>query len=124
LARLARELHRRRAFHKDLYLCHFYLPADDCGRVPTSFLGRVWMIDFHRLGRHRLAAGWYQVKDLAQLLFSTHGVPGITTRDRVRFWHLYRGGWGPGRRPQRWLPAAIRWKGRRYLRHNLKRAAG
>ena len=26
LARLARELHRRGAFHKDLYFCHFYIP--------------------------------------------------------------------------------------------------
>ena len=26
LARLARELHRRRVFHKDFYFCHFYIP--------------------------------------------------------------------------------------------------
>lgn len=124
VARLTRELHRRRAFHKDLYLCHFYLPADDTGRVPDSFRGRVWMIDFHRLGRHRLAAARYQVKDLAQLLFSTLDVPGVTARDRARFWHLYRrGGWEPGRRPPGWLRAAAAWKGRLYLRHNRKRAA-
>jgi heptose I phosphotransferase len=123
-ARLARELHRRRAFHKDLYLCHFYLRADDCDRVPPEFRGRVYMIDFHRLGRHRFRWAYFQVKDLAQLMYSTDEVPGITPRDRARFWRLYRAGPWPGvTAPPEWLRAALLYKWRRYRRHNARRRA-
>jgi heptose I phosphotransferase len=122
MARLARELHRRRAFHKDLYLCHFYLPAADCDREVSDFRGRVHMIDFHRLGRHRLGWAYFVVKDLAQLLYSTDGVAGITARDRVRFWRLYRAGeWGGVTTPPGWLGAVVMVKWRRYRRHNAKR---
>lgn len=124
VARLSRELHRRRAFHKDLYLCHFYLPAADCDRLPPEFRGRVYMIDFHRLGYHRFRWAYYQVKDLAQLLYSTDDVPGITARDRTRFWHLYRAGpWDGVTAPPEWLRAALLYKWRRYRRHNAKRRA-
>ena len=47
LARLARELHRRRAFHKDLYFCHFYIAEADTRRVPESWTNRAVMIDLH-----------------------------------------------------------------------------
>ena len=47
------------------------------------------MIDLHRLSRHRVTAKWWQVKDLAQLMFSSE-VEGVTAYDRVRFWRLYR----------------------------------
>lgn len=121
LARLARELHRRSTFHKDLYLCHFYLPRVDCEAVPPSFVGRAVMIDFHRLARHRLARLWFQVKDLAQLLFSTDGVPGLTARDRLRFWKLYRAGdWEPAAPPRSWVRAAVARKWKLYHRHNQK----
>ena len=124
VARLARELHRRRAFHKDLYLCHLFVPEDDCGRVPATFRGRVHMIDFHRLGHHRVRWAYFLVKDLAQLLYSTDEVPGLTARDRVRFWRLYRGdGWDGVTAPPGWLRAAVAVKWRRYRRHNLKRRA-
>ncbi len=123
LARLSRELHRRRAFHKDLYLCHFYLPATECAGVPTAFAGRVFMIDFHRLGLHRLFPLRYQVKDLAQLLFSTGDVAGVTDRDRLRFWKLYRGGdWAGVAPPRDWLRRPVRLKWKRYDRHNKKHA--
>ncbi|QEL14551.1 lipopolysaccharide kinase InaA family protein [Limnoglobus roseus] len=125
IARLSRELHRRRAFHKDLYLCHFYLPSADCEGVPPTFHGRVFMIDFHRLGLHRLFRLRYQVKDLAQLLFSTGGVSGITDRDRLRFWKLYRSGeWGSANSPREWLRGPVRIKWKRYDRHNKKHANG
>jgi hypothetical protein len=124
IARLARELHRRRAFHKDLYLCHFYLPAADCVRVPAEFNGRVYMIDFHRLGHHPFRWAYFQVKDLAQLMYSTDDVPGITARDRARFWRLYRAGpWAGATTPPDWLRAALLYKWRRYRRHNARRRA-
>ncbi len=125
LARLARELHRRRAFHRDLYLCHFYILEADTGRAPDDWQGRVHMIDFHRLARRRVGWRWGQVKDLAQLLYSTAGVPGITDRDRARFWKEYRrGDWDPVGPPPRWVRRAAGLKAGRYERHNAKRAAG
>ena len=123
LARLSRELHRHRLFHKDLYLCHFYIAEADTRAVPTDWRGRVTMIDFHRLGHHRLGWQWYVSKDLAQLLYSSD-VPGIDTKDRLRFWKLYcSGGWGTAKRPPSWLRKMVIWKWKRYRRHNAKRKA-
>jgi hypothetical protein len=118
LARLTRTLHARRHFHKDLYLCHFYIPEADTRCLP-GWRGRVHLIDLHRLARHRWTGPFWQVKDLAQLLYSSE-VEGVTARDRLLFWRLYQ---GEGRRsgPARWLRRAILFKWRRYRRHNLKR---
>jgi heptose I phosphotransferase len=121
LARLARELHRRKVFHKDLYFCHFYISEQLTRAVPDSWTNRVVMIDLHRLERHPVTAAWWQVKDLAQLLYSSE-VPGVTARDRLRFWKLYRQGW-PGSPPGNWLLPLIRWKRRLYRRHHRRRAS-
>src|SRR5258707_9121954 len=48
MARLARLLHDRRLFHKDFYLCHFYIAREDTCTLP-SWRDRVHLIDFHRL---------------------------------------------------------------------------
>jgi heptose I phosphotransferase len=121
LARLARELHRRAVFHKDLYFCHFYIPEAFTRTPPEAWTNRVVIIDLHRLARHPVAAAWWQAKDIAQLLYSSD-VAGVTVRDRVRFWKLYRAGW-PGRPPGRWLMPLVRWKWRLYERHARRRAA-
>ncbi|HEY2910773.1 MAG TPA: lipopolysaccharide kinase InaA family protein [Gemmataceae bacterium] len=118
LARIARELHRRRVFHKDLYFCHFYIDEALTRSVPESWLNRVVMIDLHRLARHPATALWWQVKDLAQLLYSS-AVPGVTARDRLRFWKLYRGDW-PGA-PRNLLRPLIRLKWNLYCRHARRR---
>src|SRR5262249_26015094 len=52
MARLARMLHDRRYFHKDLYLCHFYVARGDTLDVP-DWHGQVYLIDLHRLAHHR-----------------------------------------------------------------------
>src|SRR5262249_21920253 len=91
LARIARELHQRKMFHKDLYFCHFYIDESFTFAVPESWTDRVVMIDLHRLARHPLLATWFRIKDLAQFLYSSE-VPGVTARDRLRFWKLYSGG--------------------------------
>src|SRR5207237_5815725 len=52
MARLARLLHDRHAFHKDFYLCHFFIPRADTACLP-NWTNRVFMIDFHRLAHHR-----------------------------------------------------------------------
>jgi heptose I phosphotransferase len=117
-ARLARSLHDRRCFHKDLYLCHFYVPEADTRAVP-DWRGRVFLIDLHRLARHPWTWRLWQVKDLAQLLYSSD-VAGVTARDRLRFWRLYL---GPDRRgwAARWLRRAVLHKWGRYRRHNDRR---
>jgi hypothetical protein len=115
LVRLTRDLHGRRWFHKDLYLCHFYVPAEDTGRLP-EWRGRVHLIDLHRLARHPWTWHFWQVKDLAQLLYSSE-IEGVTARDRLRFWRAYRGG-----QPGGLLRRCIVLKWRRYRRHNHKGA--
>jgi heptose I phosphotransferase len=118
LASLVRALHRRGCFHKDLYLCHFYLPGPAIRQAPYA-PGRLHLIDLHRLGRHHWTAPWWRVKDLAQLLYSSE-IEGVTPRDRLRFWRAYL---GPRRRRLggRGLRAAVLFKWRRYRQHNLKR---
>ena len=123
LARLTRELHRRRAFHQDLYLCHFYARVGDIAVTPASWAGRVVVIDFHRLLRSPVFAARFRVKDLAQLLFSTGGVTGVTVRDAARFWRAYRRADGPDwPPPPAGLRRLVRWKAAQYLRHNRKLA--
>jgi len=84
MAEITARLHRARVFHKDLYLCHFYLDMREPGR------SRLALIDLHRLAEHRLTAAWWRWKDLGQLLFSSFDVAGIDDRDRSRFWAGYR----------------------------------
>jgi hypothetical protein len=121
VARLTRELHRRHRFHKDLYLCHFYIPAADTEHVP-DWRGRVHLIDLHRLAHHRLTWPLWQMKDLAELLYSSD-VPGVSPRDRLRFWRAYL---GPGRHPwtEFWLRHGVLFKYGRYRRHNDRRKRG
>src|SRR5260370_24781887 len=116
LARLARELHDRRFFHKDLYLCHFFIPRTDLHRL-VDWRGRVYLIDLHRLAHHPWTWLRWQVKDLAQLLYSSE-LDGVEPRDRVLFCRLYR---GPARRA-RGLANVIRFKWRRYRGHNSKKS--
>jgi hypothetical protein len=93
VARLSRELHGKRWFHKDLYLCHFYVPKETLDFSEVScWRGRVHLIDLHRLQRHVATAWMGMGKDLAQLLYSSDE-PGVTARDRLRFWKLYLGAW-------------------------------
>ena len=113
MAEMAAKLHAAHAFHKDLYLCHFFLDL----RPRVAARGQALpdrppppggpSVDGHPRWR------W---KDLGQLLYSTHGVPGIDDRDRLRFWKHYR------RRSRVFWPAAqaraIRAKAARYLDHN------
>jgi heptose I phosphotransferase len=119
LSRLCRELHGRRRFHRDLYLCHFFVPSRYAIVAPRDWRGQVAMIDLHRLAHHRFVWRWWQLKDLAQLLYSSD-VPGITARDRLRFWKLYA---GPGRRRGLgpWLRRLILVRWNNYRGHNVGR---
>jgi heptose I phosphotransferase len=118
MARLARALHGRRVFHKDFYLCHFYVPEELTGQL-AQWRGQVHLIDLHRLAHHPLAWPIYQLKDLAQLLYSSQ-TPGVTVRDQLEFWRCYLGS-KHETIANRLLRLAIKLKWRRYRRHNLKR---
>jgi heptose I phosphotransferase len=120
MARLVRGLHNRRRFHKDLYLCHFYIPAADTEVLP-AWRGHVHLIDLHRLAHHPWTWWLWQAKDLAELLYSSD-VAGVDDRDRLRFWRLYLGPTTQNR-TARWLRAAVLAKWRRYRRHNARRKA-
>ncbi|HEV3120156.1 MAG TPA: lipopolysaccharide kinase InaA family protein [Gemmataceae bacterium] len=114
LARLTRALHSRRYFHKDLYLCHFYIPTDF-----TRTQSQIHMIDLHRLAHHRWTRLFWQIKDLAQLAYSSE-IEGVSAGDRLRFWRAYLGPGYRGRTP-RLLGWLVRLKWRRYRRHNKKK---
>jgi heptose I phosphotransferase len=113
-AEIAATLHRARVFHKDLYLCHFFLhmarfDQPDC---------RLTLIDLHRLAEHRLWPDRWRWKDLGQLLYSTEGVAGLGRRDVLRFWAHYKR-LAPMPDPRR-QARMIAWKAERYLRHNTR----
>jgi heptose I phosphotransferase len=110
MAAITARLHSARSFHKDLYLCHYFLdPALPAGH-------RLTLIDLHRLATHRWMPWRWRWKDLGQLLYSTMGVDGLNDRDRLRFWKHYRAAlklsW------PRLEARAIRAKAARYLAHN------
>ncbi len=122
LVEIAATLHRAKLFHKDLYLCHFFLgpePGDDPSMTTTARAtshGQLTLIDLHRLGHHPVWPLRWRWKDLGELLFSTYGVEGIDDRDRIRFWRLYRKQLGlrwPG-----WQARMIVLKAARYQSHN------
>jgi hypothetical protein len=115
MARLTRLIHDQSVYHKDLYLCHFYIHEDDINQIPDTWSNRVIVIDLHRLGRHRVTALWWQVKDLAELFYSSE-ITGVTARDRLAFWKAYTRGRG-----RRLLARLVHWKWRIYRGHNLKR---
>jgi heptose I phosphotransferase len=117
LARLARVLHDRSRFHKDLYLCHFFIRRADISHVP-NWRNRIFMIDFHRLAYHPLTRFFWVSKDLGQMLYSAQ-IDGVDARDRLRFWHAYLG--GRTRSPwARLLRRMVLMRGRIYSRHNAK----
>lgn len=119
MAALARRLHDRRWFHKDFYLCHFYIAEEDTARLPDDWRDRVRLIDLHRLAHHRWTWPWWRIKDLAQLLYSTD-VPGVDGRDRLWFWRVY---FGTARRQRsiRWLRRIILLQAWNYQRRHDRR---
>jgi heptose I phosphotransferase len=116
VARITATLHRASLFHKDLYLCHFFLDPQPSSEPHLT------LIDLHRLGHHPLRAGRWRRKDLGQLLFSTYDVVGIDDRDRLRFWSHYRRHMRLDRPRRRWQARLIVLKAARYRAHNVKQS--
>lgn len=110
LADVARRLHAADLYHRDLYLCHFFIRE-----TPGAADGfDLVLIDFTRLIQSRLAR--WRVKDLAQFLFSSD-LPGITRTDRLRFFKQYLRV-GKLDSSARRLLRRIQRKAARYQRHN------
>jgi heptose I phosphotransferase len=116
IARITATLHAAHFFHKDLYLCHFFLDLDRLERDGRP--SRIVLIDLHRLSAHRLWPDWWRWKDLGQLLFSTEGVAGIDDRDRWRFWQCYCR--LSGIPFAHWQARFVRFRAARYRMHNRK----
>jgi heptose I phosphotransferase len=119
LARVTSQLHSGCYFHKDLYLCHFFIPRrliDEGG----DWRGQVHFIDLHRFRRHPILWRRWLIKDLAQLLYSSD-IDGIELRDRLRFWSAYRKE-ARLRSETALFRALVVWKYRRYRRHNTRAA--
>jgi heptose I phosphotransferase len=116
LVDIGRRLHDARLYHRDFYLCHFYLRDDaDC---EDGF--DLVLIDLGRLLESRLSR--WKIKDLAGLLFSSE-VAGVTRTDRMRFFKQYVGIAKLDAGAKR-LARRIEAKAERYRRHNdVSRAA-
>lgn len=112
MAEIAATLHRAQVFHKDLYLCHFFL---DIARFDKPG-ARLALIDLHRLAEHRVWPDRWRWKDLGQLSFSTDGVAGLNARDALRFWAHYRR--MASLKQPRWQARMVSLKAARYRRHN------
>jgi tRNA A-37 threonylcarbamoyl transferase component Bud32 len=115
VARLVRQLHGQSLFHRDLYLCHFFIPRQFQYDCPSHWINRVTLIDFHRLTRRRFFRLPARIKDLAQLEYSSY-VVGINDDDRRRFWHRYNQG-----HKCRMLRFLTRFKSRLYRRRERVR---
>ncbi len=118
MARIAATLHAARLFHRDLYLCHFFLDVERLRHRGQEI--RLVLIDLHRLSSRRLIPDWLRWKDLGQLLFSTFDVDGIDDRDRLRFWRSYR-----RRCPvalATWQARIVRYRAARYRAHNRSKS--
>ena len=80
VARIVGRMHAKGLHHQDLYLCHFlYGPGHD--GLPLT------LIDLQRVEQFRRLSRKWQIKDLAQLHFSS--APYITRHDIWRFWRIY-----------------------------------
>lgn len=81
LARVARVFHGSGMNHQDFYLNHFFLGDD----------GKLYLLDLQRVGRSSKISSHYRIKDLAQLVYSSQCVGGVSHTDRMRFFLAYLG---------------------------------
>ncbi|GBD35565.1 Lipopolysaccharide core biosynthesis protein RfaG [bacterium HR36] len=119
LGRIVRRLHEARRFHKDLYLCHFFIAAD-CLHAGADLRQRIYLIDLHRMRYHRFLLWRWRIKDLAQLAFSM-SVAGLGTADWRVFFRAYLGQEVLGPKEERLSHRVLR-KAERYRWQNARHA--
>lgn len=115
LAEMTRRLHAANLFHRDLYLCHFFLRETQADGEGFQLV----LIDWGRLVESRRAR--WRIKDLAQLHFSAD-LAGINRADRLRFLREYLG-IGHLNPEARVLARKVAWKAALYRRHSVRSAA-
>jgi len=82
LATICRTIHQNGLNHRDLYLCHFHLPAEE------EFEGEISLIDLHRAQIRRKVPMRWATKDIGGLLHSVIEF-GISETDCYRFLSIY-----------------------------------
>ena len=110
VANVVARMHSAGLHHQDLYLCHFLCGSEQDG-LPLT------LIDLQRVERSRRLSWRWQVKDLAQLHFSSAQY--ITRQDMGRFWKVYNSIYHTGRRKIPLWHSILR-KSERIRRHTLK----
>jgi heptose I phosphotransferase len=80
-AHLVRRLHQSGFNHRDLYLCHIFLSRDGNG------CERLNLIDLQRVFQPVILKRRWQVKDLAQLYYSSRDY--FSHKDMMQFMHEY-----------------------------------
>ena len=110
VANIVGRMHSKGLHHQDLYLCHFLCGSEQNG-LPLT------LIDLQRVERSRRLSRRWQVKDLAQLHFSSAQY--ITRQDIRRFWKVYNSIYHTGRRKMPLWYSILR-KSERIRRHTLK----
>ena len=89
VAKLARNLHENGLNHRDFYLCHLCLDANN---FETNYLEqnpiKLFLIDLHRMSIHKTPNHHDNMKDIAALYFSSMDI-GLTPRDIARFKNYY-----------------------------------
>jgi hypothetical protein len=109
-ADLAAKLHASGLHHRDLYLCHFFIPSG------TGTVESVRLIDCARVKRlpRFLTRYRWVVKDLAQFWYSTLKHPEITDDQRLRWLRRYaeRAGVKDVERLRRSIARKVAWIGR------------
>jgi tRNA A-37 threonylcarbamoyl transferase component Bud32 len=110
VANIVARMHSKGLHHQDLYLCHFLCGSEQDG-LPLT------LIDLQRVERSRRLSWRWQVKDLAQLHFSSAQY--ITRQDMWRFWKVYNSIYHTGRRKIPLWHSILR-KSQRIRRHTLK----
>lgn len=110
VANIVARMHIKGLYHQDLYLCHFLCGSEKNG-LPLT------LIDLQRVECQRRLHKRRQVKDLAQLHFSS--VQYITRQDIGRFWKIYNSIYHTGRRKIPLWHSILR-KSKRIRHHTLK----
>jgi len=110
VANIVGRMHSEGLHHQDLYLCHFLCGSEQKG-LPLT------LIDLQRVERSRRLSRRWQVKDLAQLHFSSAQY--ITRQDIRYFWKVYNSIYHTGKRIIPLWHSILR-KSERIRRHTFK----